>query len=1054
MSIKISTPWHKESFNRFMEDRLPQLLSSRIPLAGYHFESTGSYTCSVRIILATDSVDIEVDYTDIPQPDDEGLFKIDGKLYVAMPFASDEYLDTAQITCVGEQLYEYFEEKLGEPSDDLPWDESLLRTSLPLDTWAHEWLEETVIQRQKTGLKGARWSLQFLDRSNWLSKHTHLRRIVIPSRKKVFTPGQLGRTCPFEVPEGPNIGHILTVALGAQIRDGKLEVVDEKPEATLGLSASFIPFLEHNDPARSLMGANMMRQWLFPSQPEPALVQTGNEPDLAEFWCGHNLLTAFISWDANTFEEGIVISRSCAQRLNFFKPWWRPSKGEIHKIEPGDKLSNRHGAKGVVSRILPDEEMPHLADGTPVELIYSLCGLPSRMNFGQIREAVMGRIAKAEGNPAIVAPFESPVETELRKRLEKAGLPEDGMETLVYEGKKLRQKSTVGWVYWGCTAHIAVNKIQVSVDKSTHSQKQAEAEYFALRETKAFENILEHFNTRSINSEGSEGFASRLAEGHVEQAGPPSPIFAELLRRLEIAGIRGEFERENLTFRFADLNGAGLKLARPIPHPWLPQHKLERIDDFEELTEYGALVEANDRMKRMIGSRSPDSLAESALANLEKRVKEFFDALLTPENLQFNERVLFSGRAVIIPGDDLNIDQVGLPDEIAWTLFGPQVVRELGDEEEVEKRSKKAAKVLDEVMSQSWVILYRSPSITPLRFIAFHPVRCPDRAIRIHPFVCAMLDADFDGDQVAVFLPVTEAAQREAEESLSVAGHLARDPESIISPYLGGHEALLGLESGFSLMVRLDGLLGLVRLALTPEGLRKINEFVGVDVELEDGVITNKAINNALRQVLKRDGSEKFFDTIEGLYRLGFESAKGSGASINPFFGSNLDLPSKPEDDDSDSWIAYGDEIIGRLVAHRDYLDNDIGPLCLSTKSGAKGQWSQIASIVGSRGTVTDVNERTVTIRHGFREGLTPEELYALAFNSREQIAKIAFEWIQSGEKGQVAKRAKIKGYNVLTRAMRSKNPGVVFARAAASNEVDPLEDLDSRLFVGLLPKS
>ena len=247
---------------------------------------------------------------------------------------------------------------------------------------------------------------QWLDQTNWLAIHTHLRRLVVRAPQRLFAPGQLGRSCPFEVPEGPNMGRIFTIATGATIRDQRLVVLDDRPAATLGLSASMIPFLEHNNVPGLLMGANMLRQWLPPPDPEPALVQTGGEPDAPEFWCGRNLLTAFVSWDGDTFEDGIVLSESGARRL-----------GYPQALEPGDKLSNRHGAKGVVSRILPDDQMPHLADGTPVELLVSFMSLPSRLTFGQVREAVFGRIARAEGRPALVPPFRSPSAAELRARL-------------------------------------------------------------------------------------------------------------------------------------------------------------------------------------------------------------------------------------------------------------------------------------------------------------------------------------------------------------------------------------------------------------------------------------------------------------------------------------------------------------------------------------------------------------------------------------------------------------------------------------------------------------
>ena len=223
----------------------------------------------------------------------------------------------------------------------------------------------------------------------------------------MFTPGHYGRACPIETPEGPNIGRVLVVARGATIREGRLEIVDNRPEMTLGLCASLIPFLEHDEPCRALMGANMLRQWITPSDPEPPLVGTGNEPDDPNFWSGHNLVTAYVPWGLDSFEDSIALSETCAQRLATPKP-----------IQVGDKLGNRHGAKGVVSRILPDAEMPHLPDGTCVDLVYDCMGLYSRLNFGQVREALMGRIAQREGVPAVVPPFAAPSEAELKARLQ------------------------------------------------------------------------------------------------------------------------------------------------------------------------------------------------------------------------------------------------------------------------------------------------------------------------------------------------------------------------------------------------------------------------------------------------------------------------------------------------------------------------------------------------------------------------------------------------------------------------------------------------------------
>ena len=79
--------------------------------------------------------------------------------------------------------------------------------------------------------------------------------------KTFFPYSQYGLVCPYCTPEGPNIGRVLEVARGARIRDGKLERIDEAPDSILGFSASMVPFLEHDDTNRALMGINMMRQW-------------------------------------------------------------------------------------------------------------------------------------------------------------------------------------------------------------------------------------------------------------------------------------------------------------------------------------------------------------------------------------------------------------------------------------------------------------------------------------------------------------------------------------------------------------------------------------------------------------------------------------------------------------------------------------------------------------------------------------------------------------------------------------------------------------------------
>jgi len=519
-------------------------------------------------------------------------------------------------------------------------------------------------------------------------------------------------------------------------------------------------------------------------------------------------------------------------------------------------------------------------------------------------------------------------------------------------------------------------------------------------------------------------------------------MFKDLVRRLAITGICAQLEDHGLTFRFASPGGPTLTLARPLPHPCLPEHELTEIGVVEDLPEYASLVQVNTRMRRLIANHAPEGLSEKGFAELKARLSHFFGALLSsaetdrpPYGLTVMRpfgRVLFSGRTVLSPGIDLRIDQLGLAEDIAWTLFGPLVVRELGDTEEVQKRGQKATEVLDRIMAQSWVLLNRAPTIMPTSILAFHPVRIPDRVIRLHPLVCPLMNADYDGDQAAVFLPVTEAGQREAGEKLSVVGHLRRDP-GLIGP----------------LVFRNDMLWGLAELSLRSDGLAEVSRLAGTQVGAPEGYLTRPALIDAMRTLLEREGPEAALGALERLMRRGFEVAQESGASISPFIGASLERPPEPETDDPEAWDAYAAELTERIASRTDFDNLDLGPQLLAVKCGARGNMRQLRWLVGSRGLVIDTADRPIVpIRHGLRDGLTPRELFACVIGARKGMGQTALECARMGY--ALREAARPKGFNVLARAMRAKRPGVVFANAAATGEVDPLTDIDSRLFVGL----
>lgn len=134
------------------------------------------------------------------------------------------------------------------------------------------------------------------------------------------------------------------------------------------------------------------------------------------------------------------------------------------KVAVGDKLAGRHGNKGVIARILPEEDMPFLADGTPVEVVLNPLGVPSRMNVGQLLETHLGWAAKALGIRVASPVFDGATESEIKEMLKKAGLPRDGKIQLYdgFTGLAFSQKATVGYIY--------IMKLNHMVDEKIHAR--------------------------------------------------------------------------------------------------------------------------------------------------------------------------------------------------------------------------------------------------------------------------------------------------------------------------------------------------------------------------------------------------------------------------------------------------------------------------------------------------------------------------------------------------------------------------------------------------------
>jgi DNA-directed RNA polymerase subunit beta len=136
---------------------------------------------------------------------------------------------------------------------------------------------------------------------------------------------------------------------------------------------------------------------------------------------------------------------------------------QVRNISVGDKLAGRHGNKGVISTILPEEDMPHREDGTPIDIILTPLGVPSRMNLGQILEMHLGMAAHTLGYQAIVPPFSGATDVEIKEELVKAGMPANGKVPLIdgRTGEKFEQDIAIGYMYILKLHHMVEDKIHM-----------------------------------------------------------------------------------------------------------------------------------------------------------------------------------------------------------------------------------------------------------------------------------------------------------------------------------------------------------------------------------------------------------------------------------------------------------------------------------------------------------------------------------------------------------------------------------------------------------------
>ncbi len=547
---------------------------------------------------------------------------------------------------------------------------------------------------------------------------------------------------------------------------------------------------------------------------------------------------------------------------------------------------------------------------------------------------------------------------------------------------------------------------------------------------------------------------------------------------------------------------------------------------------YRRVINRNNRLKKLIDLGAPEIICRNEKRMLQEAVDALIDntprrgksAVLTSNRRKYKslsdmlkgkqgrfrqnllgKRVDYSGRSVISVGPDLHLDQCGLPKKIALELFKPYVIHGLIERgfahniknagKIIERKSSEIWDILEEAVNKSFVLLNRAPTLHRLGIQAFQPVLIEGKAIQIHPLVCPAYNADFDGDQMAVHLPLSANAQNEAKKIMCSNNNLLKpaDGEPIVAPaqdivlgcyYLTVHlpkkagegkafssfnEAVIAYSQGVldlhaMIKIRYEG-----KILETTIGRIIFNSILPEELGFKNETFVKGSLEALISECFAAVGIERTAKFADEVKQLGFFYATRSGIT---FCVGDIQTPDEKttiikatEDKITDALDQFFMGLITKQEYKRtmieswleainklnDNLKGNMDPenpmhACIISK--ARGNISQYGQIAGLKGLVSnpagDIIE--LPVKSNFTEGLSELEYFISTHGSRKGKTDTA---LKTADAGYLTRRLVDVGQDIITTSedCGTKN-GIVFTRSEWEKDPDEF----TRKIVGRYP--
>ncbi|MDO8435474.1 MAG: DNA-directed RNA polymerase subunit beta' [bacterium] len=781
---------------------------------------------------------------------------------------------------------------------------------------------------------------------------------------------------------------------------------------------------------------------------------------------------------------------------------WECACGKYKRLRYKGIICDKCGVE-VTRAVVRRERMGHIKLVAPVAHIWFLRGVPSNLSLvlavsvqNLERVVYFADFIITHVNEALKADFASRIEEEFKtKRKQLAGAKNSELQrTRVAATKEGSSEADV-------EVAIKAESERMETQYEEKLERLEAAHITALEELDAIRplNILSKYDYQNLSLKYGEAF----------EAGIGAESIYGLLEKMdldvEIAKIEEDMAKGKLPAqskharRLKVLRLLRVNKIRPewmilsvlpvIPPDLRPMVPLDggryASSDLNDL--YRRVINRNNRLRRLIELNAPEVICR----NEKRMLQEAVDALIdnsarhgktvqaaTGQRRQLRsiadtlkgkqgrfrqnllgKRVDYSGRSVIVVGPQLNLDQVGLPKIMALELFKPFVISKLIQQGYVhnvrsamrliEAGTREVWDILEDITKDSVVFINRAPTLHRLSIQSFKPILIEGKAIQIHPMVCPAFNADFDGDQMAVHVPLTQEAQKEARELMLATKNILKpatgEPIAIptqdmvwgayyltlitkeipedgkgLKVYTSRNEAWLAFDTdqlavNEPIRVRIAG-----KLVTTSVGRIIFSSVIPVELRDHAKTYDKRALKELVSYSIETFGEDRTVKMLDEMKTLSFKFLTQSGLSWGvddlPTLGAKAEVLEGAEghiraiEEQYADGLLTGDERHVKIVEIWTEAKNTVtkavalsldrsGSVSMMITSGARGSMGQITQMMGMKGLVTNPRGETIElpVKQNFKEGFDVLEYFISTHGARKGLTDTALRTANAG---------------------------------------------------------